>query len=239
MRLLALARAVAVTVLAASSVLVAAPASPAAGPDTQDAPEKVARPLAADPINVYPPIQGPSIWDRFGQTPPSSHHRVFSNWGYLNDWSVDIYQNPGATVVSPFGSKTASGSPVSVRVVTVTPGCATGNLADGGWRIGLEARNDATGAVVGRADVMHVDRKPDTIAVGATVGPWTKLGETGRFRYSSCYQVNGDTGAHIHLEVINKTRYACYIPRAAGTGLGDETAVGRVGTENSGPQQSC
>ncbi|WP_247597673.1 hypothetical protein [Streptomyces sp. RKND-216] len=90
---------------------------------------------------------------------------------------MNTYQSPGATVVSPFGSKTASGSPVSVRVVTVTPGWATGNLADGGWRIGLE--------------------------------------------------------------VINKTRYACYIPRAAGTGLGDETAVGRVGTENSGPQQAC
>ncbi|NEE55108.1 hypothetical protein G3M55_62310, partial [Streptomyces sp. SID8455] len=92
--------------------------------------------------------------------------------------------NPGATVVSPFGSKTSAGGPVTVRVVTVTPGCATGNLADGGWRIGLEARDDSTGTVVGRADVMHVDQKPGSIAVGATVGPWTRLGQTGRFRYS-------------------------------------------------------
>lgn len=221
-----------VSVLSATAVLLTAPIS-------QAQETRPARAQAADTVAVYPPIQGPSLWDRFGQTPPSSHHRVFSNWGYLNDWSVDIYQNPGATVVSPFGSKTSAGNPVTVKVVTVTPGCATGNLADGGWRIGLEASDGATGAVVGRADVMHVDQKPDAISVGATVGPWTRLGQTGRFRYSSCYQVNGDTGAHIHLEVINKTKYSCFIARPAGTNLSDETSVGRVGTLNSGPQQAC
>ncbi|MEV6307624.1 hypothetical protein AB0M10_03365 [Streptomyces sp. NPDC051840] len=197
------------------------------------------RVAAAETIGVYPPIQGSSTWDRFGQSPASSHHRVFYNWGYLNDWAVDIYQNPGATVVSPFGTKTVSGHPVTVSVVTVQAGCATRDLADGGYRIGLEAKDATTGTVVGRADVMHVNNKPASISVGATVGPWTKLGETGRFRYSSCYQVNGDSGAHIHLEVINKTRYSCYISRAAGTGLSDTTVVGRVGTTNSGPQQAC
>ncbi|MFE7368611.1 MULTISPECIES: hypothetical protein [Streptomyces] len=219
----------------------AAALAPFAAPTAhaQESRPQESRPLAAATVPVYPPIQGASVWDRFGETPPSSHHRVFSNWGYLNDWSVDIYQNPGATVVSPFGSKTSSGSPVTVQVVTVTPGCATGNLADGGWRIGLEARDDATGTVVGRADVMHVDQKPDSITVGATVGPWDRLGRTGRFRYSSCYQVNGDTGAHIHLEVINRTAYSCYVARSAGVGLSDETVVGHIGTSNSGPQQSC
>ncbi|HEY1175572.1 MAG TPA: hypothetical protein VGF17_05400 [Phytomonospora sp.] len=190
-------------------------------------------------VNVYPPIQGSSIWDRFGQSPPSSHHRVFYNWGYLNDWAVDIYRLPGGTVVSPFGTKTASGHAVSVRVVTVRPGCATGNLADGGYRIGLEATDTVTGAILARADVMHVDAKPAGITVGATVGPWTKLGQTGRFRYSSCYQVNGDTGAHIHLEVINRHRYSCYVPRAAGTGLSDLTVVGVAGTHRSGPRAVC
>ncbi|MEU0358848.1 hypothetical protein [Streptomyces cyaneofuscatus] len=232
-----LARPVLAAALLASVSLLAAPTAHAREAAPQPKPQS--RPLAAATVAVYPPIQGASIWNRFGQTPPSSHHRVFSNWGYLNDWSVDIYQNPGATVVSPFGSKTSAGSPVTVRVVTVTPGCATGNLADGGWRIGLEARDDSTGTVVGRADVMHVDQKPASVAVGATVGPWTRLGQTGRFRYSSCYQVNGDTGAHIHLEVINRTKYSCYIARSAGAGLGDETVIGRVGTLNSGPQQAC
>lgn len=225
--------------VAATTALLTAPAALAKDAGPEPAGGQEVRPLAAATIAVYPPIQGASIWNRFGQTPPSSHHRVFSNWGYLNDWSVDIYQNPGATVVSPFGSKTSAGGPVTVRVVTVTPGCATGNLADGGWRIGLEARDDSTGTIVGRADVMHVDQKPASITVGATVGPWTRLGQTGRFRYSSCYQVNGNTGAHIHLEVINRTKYSCYIARGAGAGLGDETVIGRVGTLNSGPQQAC
>lgn len=192
-----------------------------------------------DALTVYPPIQGASTWDRFGLSGPAGHHRVFSNWGYLNDWSVDIYRNPRATVVSPFGSRTAAGHAVTVRVVTVRPGCATGQLADGGYRIGLEATDNVTGAIIARADVMHVDSKPAAIAVGATVGPWTKLGETGRFRYSSCYQVNGDTGAHIHLEVINHHRYSCYLPRAANTELGDETAVGRAGLHYGGPRAAC
>ena len=192
-----------------------------------------------DTVNVYPPIQGASTWDRFGQSPPATHHRVFSNWGYLNDWSVDIYRTPGATVVSPFGTKTAAGHAVRVRVVTVRPGCATGNLADGGYRIGLEATDTATGEVLARADVMHVDAKPAGIVVGAEVGPWTRLGSTGRFRYSSCYQVNGDTGAHIHLEIINRHRYSCYVPRAAGTGLTDMTVVGLAGTHKDGPVAAC
>ncbi|MGI5175222.1 hypothetical protein ACQEVZ_02685 [Dactylosporangium sp. CA-152071] len=193
----------------------------------------------ADAVSLYPPIQGASTWDRFGLSGPAVHHVVFSNWGYTNDWSVDIYRNPGATVVSPFGTRTAAGHPVSVHVVTVRPGCATGNLADGGYRIGLEARDDTLGVVVARADVMHVNNKPAGIVVGATVGPWTRLGETGRFRYSSCYQVNGDTGAHIHLEVINQHRYSCYIPRGANTALTDETVIGRAGVHYSGGRQAC
>lgn len=238
MRLRSLARVTVGVALTAALALLTAPAGQAAATATAPAENEIGA-QASGTVNVFPPIQGASTWDRFGQTPPSSHHRVFSNWGYLNDWSVDIYRNPGATVVSPFGTTTSAGHPVSVTVVTVRAGCATGNLADGGYRVGLEAKDTTTGEVIGRADVMHVDNKPAGIVVGATVGPWTKLGETGRFRYSSCYQVNGDSGAHIHLEVINRTRYACYIGRAAGTELTDLTVVGRVGTQNSGPQQAC
>ncbi|TDC01834.1 hypothetical protein E1091_02030 [Micromonospora fluostatini] len=193
----------------------------------------------ADKINLYPPVQGSSTWDRFGLSAPASHHIVFGNWGYPNDWSVDIYRNPGATVVSPFGSRTTSGHPVTVTVVTVRPGCATGNLADGGYRIGLEARDNTTGQILARADVMHVTNKPGGIVVGATVGPWTKLGETGRFRYSSCYQVNGDSGAHLHLEVINQHRYSCYVRRAANTALTDETVIGVAGTHHGAQRQAC
>ncbi|SOD66050.1 hypothetical protein SAMN06297387_12449 [Streptomyces zhaozhouensis] len=237
MRLRTLVRAAAGAALAATLALFTAPTGQAA-PAAEPASDGVGT-AASGTINVFPPIQGASTWDRFGLTPPASHHRVFSNWGYLNDWSVDIYRNPGAAVVSPFGTTTSAGHPVSVTVVTVRAGCATGNLADGGYLIGLEAKDTTTGEVIGRADVMHVDNKPAGITVGATVGPWTKLGETGRFRYSSCYQVNGDSGAHIHLEVINRTRYSCYISRSAGTELNDLTVVGRVGTQNTGPQQAC
>ncbi|WP_217809785.1 hypothetical protein [Micromonospora sp. NBS 11-29] len=86
---------------------------------------------------------------------------------------------------------------------------------------------------------MHVNNKPSGIVVGASVGPWTKLGETGRFRWSTCYQVNGDSGAHIHLEVINQHRYSCYIRRSANTAMTDLTVIGRAGVHYSGAPQAC
>lgn len=192
---------------------------------------------SGDHVPVYAPIQGDSTWDRFGQSPPSGHHIVFGNYGYSNDWAVDIYRAPGSTVVSPFGSKTAGGHPVTVTVKQVRAGCATGNLADGGSLVKLEAIDATTGEILGIADVMHVDQV--AVSAGQTVGVWTRLGVTGRFRSTSCYQVNGDTGVHIHLEVINQHRYSCYVNRGAGAGLTDETKIGQVGSHGTGQRQAC
>lgn len=191
---------------------------------------------SGDHVAIYPPIQGASTWVRYGQT-PDAHHVVFNNYGYANDWSVDIYRDPGSTVLSPFGSTTAAGHPVAVTVVGVRSGCASGSHADGGALVTLEATDSTTGEVLGRADVMHVDQV--AVSSGQSVGPWTPLGVTARFRPTSCYDVHGDAGVHIHLEVINAHRYACYVGRGAGAELGDTTKIGQVGSHNTGPRQTC
>ncbi|MEW2377456.1 hypothetical protein AB0883_15335 [Micromonospora sp. NPDC047812] len=44
------------------------------------------------------------------------------------------------------------------------------------------------------------------------------------------------SGVHIHLEVIKKHRYSCYVHRGASTDL---TVVGRVGVHHTGQRQRC
>ena len=126
---------------------------------------------------------------------------------------------------------------MTIRVLSVNPGCATGNVADGGYVVKIEATNAATGVVLGRADLMHVNSPQ--VGAGATIGPWTTLGYTSRFRYSSCYQVSTDAGVHVHAEFINAHRYSCYIWRSNGTAINENTVIGRVGVHYGGQRAAC
>lgn len=188
-------------------------------------------------VKAYSPLIGSSKWALSAGTQPSVHHIVYSNWGYLNDWSVDIYRGPGTRIVSPFGSKASNGQPTRVRVVGLRSGCASGAIADGGYRMTLEVSNASTGVVLARSDIMHLANPQ--VSVGQTVGPWTTLGYSSRFRYSSCYQVRTDAGVHVHVEFINKHRYSCYIQRANGAVIDENTVIGRVGVHYSGRRASC
>lgn len=217
-----MATAVAVAALAGSAALVSAPAQ-AHG--------------STEYVDLWTPLVGGSAWARTGGTEPAAHHIVYSNWGYQNDWSVDIFSGPGTRVVSPFGSKASNGQAMTVRVVSVGAGCASGNLADGGSVVKLEATNSATGVVLGRADLMHVANPQ--VGPGAVVGPWTTLGYTSRFRYSNCYQVSNDAGVHVHAEFINAHRYSCYIWRSNGAGVNENTVIGRVGVHYGGQRAAC
>ena len=150
---------------------------------------------------------------------------------------MDIYRGPGSAIVSPFGSKASNGTPLRISVVGLAAGCATGNIADGGYRMTLEAVNPTNGNVLGRADVMHVSNPQ--VGVGAVVGPWTVLGYTSRFRYTSCYQVSTDSGVHVHVEAANQHRYSCYIWRANGSGIDENTVIGRVAVHYGGQRARC
>ena len=96
-------------------------------------------------------------WPWGHEVSPPGHHVVYSNWGYTNDWSIDVFARAsGRTFVTPFATRTNSGHAVQSKVVDVRPGCRSGNAADGGYRVTIEARDTATGVVLGRADLMHV-----------------------------------------------------------------------------------
>lgn len=196
-------------------------------------------------VTVYNPItdgdadhNDVSAWWPWGATgAPASHHIVYGSWGYKNDWSIDVFAKAaGRPIVTPFGSRTNTGHPTESKVVGVRAGCASKNPADGGWVVTIEAKDKTTGAVLGRADVMHVNAP--RVGVGQVLGAWTTIGTTSQFRYSKCYQVTSTNGIHVHVEFINVDRYACFYTRGYNQGLTEVTSLGVVGSHNYGTQRA-
>lgn len=225
----------AIVVLACATLL-------AAGLSTVDAKAH----SSEDWVYVYNPIgdgdgdhRNTTAWWPWGrEVAPAGHHIVYSNWGYRNDWSIDVFSRAsGRTFVTPFGSRTNTGHAVQSKVVGLRPGCASGNPADGGYRVTIEARDTATGVVLGRADLMHV--ASPRVGNGQVLGSWTVIGYTSRFRWNGCYQVSTDNGIHGHLEFINQHRYACWIPYGYSQGLSELTRIGIVGKHYGGQRAAC
>jgi len=191
-----------------------------------------------DWVSTFNPVMSGARWPWGGEVAPAGHHIVYSNYGYKNDFSMDVFAGAsGKRVVTPFGTKTNTGHLVESRVVAVGAGCGSRNLADGGYRVTIEARDKATGVVLGRADVMHVDRVQ--VGTGAVLGAWTTIGYTSRFRSNGCYQVGTDAGIHVHLEFANAHRYACWLPYAYNAALGDLSKIGIVGAHYGGQRARC
>ena len=182
-----------------------------------------------DQIYVVSPINGPATWDRFGIAGPAIHHIVYSNDGVLNDVSVDIYAGAGSPVVTPHATRTNSGHLVESKVIRVRAACASGVISQGGYRVTVQARDTVTGVVLGWADIAHV---ASPVGVGTVLGPWTVLGRTAQWSYSSCYQVSSGNGVHVHLELQNVHRYACMNRLAAGTPLSGTSRIGNIGSHN-------
>lgn len=182
-----------------------------------------------------------SSWWAWGSgTAPGSHHVVYSNYGYKNDWSVDIFAKAeGKRFVTPFAGKTNTGHTVESKVVAIAPGCkatsssetTSSRIARGGYRVTIEAKDTVTGAILGRADLMHVAN--EQVSVGQKLGAWTVVGTTKKFPYNSCYQVNTVSGIHGHVEFINKHNYACWIPKSYNAALLETTKIGKVGAHYS------
>lgn len=177
-------------------------------------------------------------WPWGGEVAPAGHHIVYSNWGYRNDWSIDVFSRAaGRRFVTPFGSRTNTGHGVQSKIVGVRAGCASGNPADGGYRITIEARDTATGVVLGRADLMHV--ASPQVGVGQVLGSWTTIGYTSGFPNNGCYQVSTAAGIHGHLEFANYHRYACWSAYGYGQGLSEFTRLGIVGAHYGGQRARC
>lgn len=203
-----------------------------------------------DWVYVYNPIgdgdadhNDVTAWWPWGyEVSPPGHHIIWSNWGYPNDWSIDVFARAsGRTFVTPFASRTNTGHGVQSKVISVRLGCASGREADGGHRVTVEARDTTSGAVLGRAELMHVSSP--RVSAGQVLGAWTVIGYTSSFPNrssgSSCYQVSTTNGIHGHLEFVNQHRYSCWIPYGYNTGLTELTRIGKVGAHYAGQRARC
>lgn len=169
-------------------------------------------------VNIQPPFSG--YWDRFGGTSPAAgHHRPFGG-----DLAFDFYRGPGAGIKVRAWPVSQVGA-VSYRVAAVQAACRSGLIADGGYAVKVEFHYG--GHNVGHAWYVHVDRPQ--VTAGQWIGHAATIGYTSRFRYSSCYQVNTDTGVHVHQEYYSNRHYACFIRRPAGAWVDYWGVLGRVG----------
>lgn len=185
----------------------------------------------ADDDGVHDDVS--AYWAHNWGTSPPGHTCVYVNWGYPADWCMDIFARvSGRRFVTPFGSKTNTGHSVESRVVAIAPACASGNIADGGYRVTIEAKDLATGAILGRAVLAHVAN--EQVFVSQVLGGWTTIGWSSRFKYSSCYQVTSDWGIHGHVEFTNLHAYAAYAPMSYQQPLTELTKIGIVGAHYGG-----
>lgn len=189
----------------------------------------------SDMIYVVSPINGPATWDRFGVSGPRTHHIVYSNGGFPNDISVDIYAAPGSPVVTPHATRTNTGHLVESKIIRVTAACASGVISQGGYRVTVQARDTVTGVVLGYADLAHV---ASPLPAGTVLGPFTTLGTTAQWSNSSCYQVSNPNGVHLHVELQNVHRYACMNNLAAGTAMTPSTRFGWIGSHSYSTQRA-
>ncbi len=169
-------------------------------------------------INVQPPLSG--TWDRFGIAGPADHHIPF---GRGEDWSVDVYQNPGYTVRTRAWPVSQQGA-VQYRIAAVTSACRDSKV-NGGSAVKVEFYYGDQN--VGWAWYAHLDRVQ--VRAGQWVGHAAILGYTAKFPRSDCYDVEDVNGVHVHFELGSNRHYACYINRPAGARMNYWGVIGRIG----------
>ena len=169
---------------AATAALVAAGVAVAAPPATAATPAVwVGSPLAAR-------------WPTNSDSLPANHHLP-----YGGDWSVDLQGVGAGAGVYVYAAPQTGGLSITARVEIVRAACASGNIADGGYRVTVGFYNGST--KIGTATYAHIN---PSVSQGATIGRWgTLLGTVGSYNWSSCWQ-----GVHVHYEMYSQVNYACY-----------------------------
>lgn len=186
------------------------------------------------PIVINAPIAN-GVFDRWGYSHPSVHH---TPWG--GDWATDFYGYPGSPVrldIREYSAGATAGTPYGV-VLSNGSSCASPyDWAGTAYQIALY---DGAGSSVGWVLYAHVDTSGVGLyPVGSVLGANTLLGYTAQYPWSYCYQVSTSAGVHTHVEAYNDHDYACYVPRPSGSVVAGGRALGGVGSNNTGPGQSC
>lgn len=201
---------------------------------------------SGDVVSVFNPIidhdadhrDVSANWPISADTAPSQHQIVYRGYGYPSDISLDVFAKAAnKRVVTPYAARTRGGDRVISRVTSIRPGCRSGNVADGGYVVTVEAINARTGRSIAIANLMHLDRPQ--VRVGTQLEGWATIGFTKQFRYNSCYQVSRAEGIHVHLEWVNAAAYGCWVPFRYNAPLTESTVIGYAGTNHRSQRARC
>ena len=160
---------------------------------------------------VLPPHDG-----NISSSPDEPHHTP-----YTGDYSFDVTGTGDA-----FARFRNANGTLSLTVASTGRACASGNFADGGDRITLNVF--INGAKVGTVAYAHLTDFSYGVGAGVPVG-----GRLGRpvttgdgVHSSSCW-----TGAHVHVEPRNDTKYGCFFAGQLHQSANAGTPLGLIGAE--------
>ncbi|RKQ90927.1 hypothetical protein C8N24_0742 [Solirubrobacter pauli] len=144
------------------------------------------------------------------ESPP--HHTPFTG-----DWAVDIAGAVGRPVYARFAN--VSGS-LALNVIGRFEPCASPNQGTAG--IGLRVQVSVDGVALGVVNYVHLANARGN----GPVGNGEQLGTMSSGTRTSCW-----TGAHVHMEPRNDSKYSCFQSTPLGAGLGGGSKLGVLGGE--------
>lgn len=157
---------------------------------------------------------------------PTVHQTPFGG-----DWATDLTASSGSSVVV-YAAPQNSALPITARVLSVGPTCASGNLAAGGSAVKVGFYYN--GSEIGWALYGHIN---PSVQAGQTISRWgTTLGTLGSYAWNSCWR-----GVNLHFEMYSVRHYACYNRGwQPGQAVNPTNFLGYTGGNFAGsPRQAC
>lgn len=167
---------------------------------------------------------------------PTVHHTY--RWGKIRtgDWGVDLKAAAGSEV-RLYAAPQDDSREVYARIDNVVLACSSGKEEDGGHSVVVGIYEDGQyRRMVGQVSFTHIVPAPG-IRAGAVVPRWNHvLGNIGSYRRGGCWN-----GAHLHLEMVSSSGFACFNKGYTENHRIDRTNfIGFIGGNVAGkPRQRC
>lgn len=184
----------------------------------------------------------PASYPSYNCSQPYAHHTYKYGDPYVGDVGWDMQNVPYNAPVKVYAAPqdTRYNNSVVATVARVLPACATRSgesysqtIARGGYAVVVQF--SINGTQVGTVKYVHLGSV--SVRGGQTISRWgAQIGTVGTFPSNSC-----NTGRHLHMELMNFSKYACATRGfAPGQAVRETNFVGFIGGWRvSGPQQSC
>lgn len=169
---------------------------------------------------------------------PTVHHTYYNGMRYRGDWGTDLGVGAGQSV-HLYAAPKETWRRITAKVERVGLACAarsgetyrqTFNRGGNTVVVGLYEGASRVGWVA----YTHVN---PSVPAGRWINRWgTQIGTVGRYTPNSCW-----TGAHLHIEMTNETKYSCFNKGwRSGSAMRKSNFIGFLGgAYRTAPRQAC